>query len=1143
MRIRRLSLDRFGRFSEQAFDFGDGGGAADFHVVYGPNEAGKTTTMEGFLRLLYGFPHREPYDYLHQRKNLSVSAELDLNGALRHLTRLPTRTGSLRGETGSALPEAVLAAHLGGLALEDYRSLLCLDDATIEQGGRDIANARGDIGKLLFSAAAGVANLNAVLEEARAEADALFRKRASTTRMAGLRKDLAAVEQQIRELDVSAGAWRKLKEALQTAQADEHAARERRDALRARQAEVAAAARALPLLQERDRLVAEVAPFAEYPASLDLNPEDLVALKTQEGTAEAEIARLEREIATAREVRDGIEVDPGQLALASALDALDELRSRARTAALDLPRRRQALHNAREDMAGIARDLGCRADADPADLIHPAARITELETAREAMREARLARDAGQREAALIEARIPEATDALAAMRADAPGHDGVADLLLRFDADALAPDYAAARQAIDAAEAHLAELLDGLAVGGRTFADVPPCPVTVEEAERQAAAHADRVQDIEQAQKTLADLEDDDELNAARRANLIAGSKGLSDAEAGEAQAGRDALWQAHRAALSEASADAFETAMTRVDDVNAARLAHAREVGELRQLEQARIETDVRTRQAATKLASLKEAVALIEVRVGDAAKALGLPEMMPGDFSAWVERHSRAGLALRQKDRLVERHRPIVDRANRLLAALRPLLPQDEPDFATALAAARRLADEERAYETGIAAATEALKHLEKDLERHRSALVLLGDRADQAHAAWNGLVRELFGDVLEAKDLEAGLGPLRDLREQETKRAQAARQVTTMEDDQQQFARAVADLAGRHDVADPDPLEAFDALRGIAKHAAAEQHRRDGLAGQIEEKAEALDTARRRLAGVERQVRDFGGLFPKAAATDTLDALRGTVARAREVIDTRTRIAELARQIFADLSVSDLNAARSRLEDATSAGLAAEAETLAVDLDPAEARLSEATAARAGAERDLAAITGNADIAELVERRTTIELQIEMTLMAFLERDFGLRLAEEAIRRYRDSHRSAMMDATERAFRQLTNGAYTRLRSQPDGDTEILIAIDPAGSAKRVDDMSKGTRFQLYLALRAAAYEQLVQQGVRLPFFCDDVFETFDEDRTRAACRLMERIGRSGQAIYLTHHRHVVDIARDVCEVAPVVHELG
>ncbi|NOX39274.1 MAG: hypothetical protein GXP05_01825, partial [Alphaproteobacteria bacterium] len=83
---------------------------------------------------------------------------------------------------------------------------------------------------------------------------------------------------------------------------------------------------------------------------------------------------------------------------------------------------------------------------------------------------------------------------------------------------------------------------------------------------------------------------------------------------------------------------------------------------------------------------------------------------------------------------------------------------------------------------------------------------------------------------------------------------------------------------------------------------------------------------------------------------------------------------------------------------------------------------------------------------------------------------------------------------------------------------------------------------GTRFQLYLALRAAAYEQMAANGTVLPFFCDDVFETFDEDRTRAACGLMRRIGQTGQAVYLTHHRHVVGIAKEVCGSNVRVHEI-
>lgn len=55
MRIEQLSLAFFGHFTSKALEFGKAGQASDFHVIYGSNEAGKTTTMEAYLRLLYGF--------------------------------------------------------------------------------------------------------------------------------------------------------------------------------------------------------------------------------------------------------------------------------------------------------------------------------------------------------------------------------------------------------------------------------------------------------------------------------------------------------------------------------------------------------------------------------------------------------------------------------------------------------------------------------------------------------------------------------------------------------------------------------------------------------------------------------------------------------------------------------------------------------------------------------------------------------------------------------------------------------------------------------------------------------------------------------------------------------------------------------
>jgi len=1143
MRIARLSLDFFGHFAGKALDFGRAGEVSDFHLIHGANEAGKTTIMEGYLRLLYGFPHREPYGFRHLRQNLRVSGLLDIGGETRPFARLPTRSGNLRGAADAILPETAIASHLGGLSLEDYRGLLCLDDHTIERGGEDIANARGDIGRLLFSAAAGVADLNAVLEEARSEASELYRKRASTTRVAILKRELDEVEGAIRDGDVGAHAWRRLKEALHAAGAEEADARGARNDLRGEIARIAALRRALPALGEHERLLGEIADRAEYPERIDTNPEDLVTMKTERGQAAVELQRLADDLDRTGKARAALVVDAERLALAERLDDLDELRSRMQTAALDLPRRAQALREALADMTRIARDLGAREDRDATGLVTSAADIADLEDLRDKMREAAAARETGRSEIAGVRTRIAQARKLHQALLEDAPDRTGLVDLLKRFDADTLAPEVATATQAIASADAALREALDALGTGTCAFDALPDCPVDPSTAADLARRHADLTERIGRADEKLERLDEDIAGMTAQIARLSEDASIVGDEEARDARDRRDALWQAHRDTLTSESADRFAPAMKKVDDIDAARLSQAGALGELRKLGQDLSDAEARAAKTGERRDGLAGQAREIEGEVHGLSAKIGLPALSPAAISDWVARHAETAAAGQRRDRIAERHRETLDRAERLRRRLAPLVALEAPTFDAALQAARRLADVERIHLDEVRAASDKVAAIEEDLERRQRAQGALEDAAEAAAAAWRSKVQELFGERLSPDRLAAAPGQLRDLREHEARRRLAERQVSTMRDDQRQFTDATAALGARFGIdGSDDPLEMFGRLREVADQAQADKSRHGELGARLEEGATRRAELDAKLEDIDGKVAALGAVFPETVDTGTLDALRIAVDTGLAVIAKRKRLAEIERQILDDLSLRRIDEARALLADETAFALEAKAKSLEDDLDLAEERMSTATVARANAERDLGTVTGGAEIAELVAQRAHLQMQIEETALDYLERDFGLRLAEDAIRRYRDRHRSDMMAATERAFAALTNGAYRKLRTQPDGSSEILLAVDANGTPKQVGDMSKGTRFQLYLALRAAAYEQMVAQDVRLPFFCDDVFETFDEDRTRAACRLMERIGRSGQAIYLTHHRHVVEIAEEVCDARPMTHEI-
>ncbi|WP_370129715.1 AAA family ATPase [Bradyrhizobium ottawaense] len=53
MRLRRLDLTRYGKFTDHSIDFGERPiDQPDLHVIYGPNEAGKSTAFTGVSRLV-----------------------------------------------------------------------------------------------------------------------------------------------------------------------------------------------------------------------------------------------------------------------------------------------------------------------------------------------------------------------------------------------------------------------------------------------------------------------------------------------------------------------------------------------------------------------------------------------------------------------------------------------------------------------------------------------------------------------------------------------------------------------------------------------------------------------------------------------------------------------------------------------------------------------------------------------------------------------------------------------------------------------------------------------------------------------------------------------------------------------------------
>nr|HRO16380.1 chromosome segregation protein SMC [Paracoccus sp. (in: a-proteobacteria)] len=327
---------------------------------------------------------------------------------------------------------------------------------------------------------------------------------------------------------------------------------------------------------------------------------------------------------------------------------------------------------------------------------------------------------------------------------------------------------------------------------------------------------------------------------------------------------------------------------------------------------------------------------------------------------------------------------------------------------------------------------------------------------------------------------------------------------------------------------------DPEQALDAVLARIGAAQAAHKARDELARKqrnLKDTLDGLETGRRALDAEAR-------IFCTRLSAADLEAARAALLRLGRRDELRARAATLAARIRSDLNCADMESAAALLQDADPETTGTELARAEAALALAQARLGEAQREMFAADHALAAVGADDRVAMIEARRRALALAIEEGARDWLRRRAGIMAADHALRHYRDIHRSGMLARASEAFAAMTGGAYAGLATQPAaaGAGEVLIAQGTDGTTRDTAALSKGTRFQLYLALRIGGFHEYAAAHGAVPIMADDVLETFDDDRTARALAALSDTARTGQVIYLTHHRHVVELARAACPAA-------
>ena len=130
-----------------------------------------------------------------------------------------------------------------------------------------------------------------------------------------------------------------------------------------------------------------------------------------------------------------------------------------------------------------------------------------------------------------------------------------------------------------------------------------------------------------------------------------------------------------------------------------------------------------------------------------------------------------------------------------------------------------------------------------------------------------------------------------------------------------------------------------------------------------------------------------------------------------------------------------------------------------------------------------------------------------------------------LLKEAQSKFERERQPDVIRHSQEFFRDITQGRYQTVFSPLD-KPEIHVS-DGSGSTKQPNELSRGTREQLFLSLRFGYIRDLGQRAERLPLLVDEALVNFDPERGMSAAVAFTNLAQTNQVLVFTCHPQIVD----------------
>jgi uncharacterized protein YhaN len=1154
MRIDRLDLIAYGPFTDKSLNLSDGD--AGLHLIFGDNEAGKSTSLRALIAWMFGIPARTKDNYIHSNPQLRVGGKLRLSGgeALEFVRRKGTKGTLLKPGSNDGIDDSALLPFLpGGIDETLFEKLYGIDHGRLVAGGQDLLNQSGDLGQALFSAAVGTSSLREILDELQDGAEGLFKPRASTKLVNQAISNFKEAQKLIRNSSLPVAEWKKLQKRLSDALFELSQIENRINEKSQEKSRLDRLNRVKGALAERRAVMAKIGKLGE----VLLLPEDFdekrkTGSDNRQSSTEA-IARAEAKLTALRKDLKSLRLHDELLDNEEAILAIYKDLGAAEKTVKDRPQQDGKRRLLRNEAKALLKGVRPEINLDDTDQLRPLlntkkwllglAQKYSLLNQKKGNAESTL-RDVENKQESIKEelAELPESNLDLIELKAAITAVRKSGDLEQR-----LAESEKRSSNEKAACESELQRLGRFSGTIEEFMKVAMPVSETLDAFEKQIDGLSEKVRDYDRKQT---ELKEEQKQSGQDLKALLLTSDVPTIKELEESRTLRNTGWRLIKGKYIENidvdkdikgfAPDSnlptiYEQKINTADHVSDRLRVDADQVVKRADLEGKIENIESCLQDIEEKTITVNEARAALQKKWAAVWKPLEIDYGTPREMKQWLLRADKLQAS--------------VQSANTVFGDARTLAQECEI--------------QREAISIQIARFDDSIDLPKMSLEARIS---LCEQRVEQ-----------------EEFDLEQKRRLRHSLRETEVLHKKTGEELKSIENDQsnwlQEWGQAIDGLGLKSDVHPEHATETFDQLVAFfAKFDESENLRkrifgmdevtkgfekrvveftdsigfkRDGqnagtLAAQLNRELNQAREARASLKKIELREKELEGEIEDAnitlrAANDQLALLRGQadvdtddelesvgeISRNKRSLQQKLDTVEQELTRNGDsLSVQELE------EEASESDIDAidgELERVSSELNALQVKRDNLRDQRQTAQDEIKAKDGNALAANASE---DAERQLA-TMVSGVEKYLRLQIAalilEQRIEDYRKKNQAPVLARASKLFSRLTLGSYASLRDELDNGKPILLGVRPNDVEVPVDGMSDGSRDQLYLSLRLATLEQHLGKGEPIPFVVDDILIGFDDKRTRVCLEVLAELAASTQVLLFTHHRRVIELA--------------